>query len=330
MASGLPFDDFRGLLAGLPGPDEAAAARTAHLFERFGGAGSRLAEIAVWLARWSGRQPAVNRPSVALFAGTHGVAARGVSTRPVEATAATVAACGAGDAGVNHLASAHSLGLKVYDLALHLPTGDICAEAAMDERNCAATMAFGMEAIAGGPDLMLIGSIRSTGDATVAATLLAALFRGAAADWTPASAGSDVAQTRLGAVETALAFHGANLRDPLEALRRVGGREFAAMAGAILAARIERIPVVIDGLSALAAAAVLHAANPSAVAHCQLAEAPDEMAARAAARLGLAPMLAGSYAAGEGVSAALAAGIVRDAASLFAGYAAQARTAPRS
>ncbi|MDA4630802.1 nicotinate-nucleotide--dimethylbenzimidazole phosphoribosyltransferase, partial [Escherichia coli] len=75
---------------------------------------------------------------------------------------------------------------------------------------------------------------------------------------------SDGMKRKADAVRTAVALHGSHLKDPLEVLRRLGGREIAAMAGAILATRVERIPVIIDGYVATSAAAILHAANPEA------------------------------------------------------------------
>ncbi len=185
------------------------------------------------------------------------------------------------------------LGLKVFDLALDLPTADITEEAALDERNCAATMAFGMEAVAGDIDLLCIGDL-GVGNTTVAAALFAALLGGNGAEWVGSGSGAD--DTMMGrkaeVVDRALALHGNHLKDPLEALRRVGGREFAAIAGAILAARMQKVPVVLDGFATTAAAAVLHAANPSALDHCVLAHLSVEPGhARAAEKLGLRPIL---------------------------------------
>jgi len=153
----------------------------------------------------------------------------------------------------------------VFDLALHIPTGDITDDDALDERGCAATMAFGMEAIAGGTDLLCLGDL-GVGNSTVAAALLAALFGGRGADWVGPGSGADAAMQarKVDVVDAALAFHGASLKDPLEALRRVGGREFAAIAGAILAARMQKIPVLLDGFAATAAAAVLYVESRSA------------------------------------------------------------------
>ncbi|MEQ8737065.1 MAG: nicotinate-nucleotide--dimethylbenzimidazole phosphoribosyltransferase, partial [Hoeflea sp.] len=107
-----------------------------------------------------------------------------------------------------------------------------------------------------------------------------------------------------------------------ELLRRLGGREVAAMAGAILAARMERIPVLIDGYVATAAAAVLHRANPQALDHCLIGHVSAEPGHMAAiGKLDKTPLLALGMRLGEGTGAALAAGIVKSAAACHTGMA---------
>jgi nicotinate-nucleotide--dimethylbenzimidazole phosphoribosyltransferase len=331
MTSALPFDDFRNLLDNLPPADTTAEARVRTLFAKADkprGSLGRIEDVAAWLAAWSGRAPpVVTRPLMAVFAGNHGVVRHGVSPRPVAATANAVELCAAGGAAINQICIANDLGLKVFDLALHIPTADITGDAALDERGCAATMAFGMEAIAGGTDLLCLGDL-GVGNSTVAAALLAALFGGRGADWVGPGSGADAAmQARKAAVvDAALAFHHGHLGDPLEVLRRVGGREFAAIAGAILAARVQKIPVLLDGLAATAAAATLHAVNPAALDHCLLASlSPEPSHGRAAEQLGLRPLLDLGIGHGEGAGAALAAGLVKAAALTSSGMAAALR-----
>jgi nicotinate-nucleotide--dimethylbenzimidazole phosphoribosyltransferase len=326
VTSGLPFDDFRTLLKNLPGPDEAAVAavreRDAQLTKPAGSLG-RLEEIAEWLAAWTGRAPAVTRPLVAVFAGNHGVVNQGVAPYPQSVTAQMVANFAAGGAAVNQICIANDLGLKVFDLALDYPTADITREAAMDEKTCAATMAFGMEAIAGGTDLLCIGEM-GIGNTTVAAAIFHGLYGGDAAEWVGPGTGSagEVLTRKIDAVARAVELHRPHLGDPLELLRRLGGREVAAMAGAILAARAERIPVIIDGYVATAAAAVLHAANPTALDHCLAGHVSAEPAhAKALARIGKEPLLSLGMRLGEGSGAALAAGIVKAAALCHSGMA---------
>ncbi len=325
-ASGLPFDDFRELLRNLPGPDSAALAaardRDAQLTKPPGALG-RLEEIAFWLAAWSGRAPAVTRPLVAIFAGNHGVTKQGVTPYPPSVTAQMVENFAAGGAAINQICVTHDLGLKVFDLALDYPTGDITQEAALSERDCAATMAFGMEAVAGGTDLLCIGEM-GIGNTTIAAAINLALYGGTAAEWVGPGTGSegDVLARKIAAVEKAVALHKAHLSDPLEVLRRLGGREIAAMAGAILAARMQKVPVILDGYVATCAGAVLKAANPAALDHCLIGHVSAEPGhMRAIEKLGKTPLLALGMRLGEGTGAALAAGIVKSAAACHSGMA---------
>lgn len=325
-ASGLPFDDFRELLKNLPEADSAQLAaareRDAQLTKPAGSLG-RLEEIAFWLAAWTGRPPQVSRPLVAIFAGNHGVTRQGVTPFPPSVTKQMVDNFAAGGAAINQICIANDLGLKIFDLALDIPTGDITVEAALDERNCAATMAFGMEAVAGGTDLLCIGEM-GIGNTTIAAAIFHALYGGEAKDWVGPGTGSEgeILQRKIAAVEKAVELHRPHLGDPLEVLRRLGGREVAAMAGAILAARVQRIPVLIDGYVATAAAAVLHAANPRALDHCLIGHVSAEPGhIKVLDRLGKTPLLALGMRLGEGTGAALAAGIVKAAALCHSGMA---------
>lgn len=176
--SALPFDDIRALFDALPGPDTHAAQmvdeRDSQLTKPPGSLG-KLEDIAQWLAAWTGRRPQITRPMVAIFAGNHGVTKQGVSPFPAEVTAQMVGNFTNGGAAINQICIANDLGLKVFDLALEIPTKDIAEEPAMDERTCAATMAFGMESIAGGTDLLCIGEM-GIGNTTIASAIYFALF----------------------------------------------------------------------------------------------------------------------------------------------------------
>ena len=315
MRTGMPFDDFRNLLAGLPGADEPARrqAEARHAAVP-GGAASlgRMGELAEWHAAWSGKaEKPVIRPLVALFAGNHGYALREDSPFDLSATRVLVDLCAAGSVPVARLCQTADLGMKLFDLALDYPSNDIGSDAGLDERGCAATMAFGMEGIAGGTDLLALAGL-GEGNAVCAATLLAAIFPG---DRTAFESPEGTFARKV--MDDALALHGAHLKDPLEALRRVGGREFAAIAGAILAARMERIPVVLGGYAATAAAAVLWKAHPAALDHCQLAGLTDFPGhALAAERMGLQPMSSAGLQSDDGAAAALGAQQVKAALAL--------------
>jgi nicotinate-nucleotide--dimethylbenzimidazole phosphoribosyltransferase len=326
MSSPRPFDDIRTLLKGMPAPDATAFAaareRQAQLTKPAGSLG-RLEEIAEFLASWQGGPPHVDAPLVAVFAGNHGVVAQGVSPFPASVTQAMVANFTTGGAAINQICKTFDISLKVYELALEQPTGDITREPALDERDCAATMAFGMEALASEPDLLCLGEM-GIGNTTSAAAIGHALYGGQAEDWVGRGTGVDDAglKRKADAVRAAVALHRDYLSDPLEVLRRLGGREIAAIAGAILAARTQRVPVLLDGFVVGAAAAVLHALNSSALDHCLAAHVSAENAhAEVLRRLGKTPLLNLGMRLGEGSGAALAVGIVRAAVACHNGMA---------
>ncbi|HWW25426.1 MAG TPA: nicotinate-nucleotide--dimethylbenzimidazole phosphoribosyltransferase, partial [Caulobacter sp.] len=103
-----------------------------------------------------------------------------------------------------------------------------------------------------------------------------------------------------------------DLSDPLQALRQLGGRETAALVGAILAARVQKIPVLLDGYAAAAAAAVLHAIDPSLIAHCQAGHVGIAKGhARLLDALGKRPLIALDIAEEEGVGGVTALALVR-------------------
>lgn len=324
--SGLPFDDIRDLVSRMPGPDdgavEAVRARDARLTKPAGSLG-RLEEVAEWLAAWQSRgQPRVDRPVVCIYAANHGIAARGVSAFPASVTQQMVDNFAAGGAAINQICLAYDFGLKVLDLALEHPTPDIVEADAFEEAACAATIAFGMESIAGGMDLLITGEM-GIANTTVAAAIYHALYGGEAADWVGRGTGVDDTglARKAEAVAAAVARIG-DVRDPLEILRRLGGREIAAMVGALIAARFERVPVVVDGFVATSAAALLHAMNPSAIDHVLIGHASAEHAHRAVLeRIGKRPLLDLGMRLGEGTGAALAASLVRTAALTHAGMA---------
>ena len=202
--------------------------------------------MAEWVAAWQGNYPPkIARPVVAVFAGNHGVVAQGVAAYPAEVTKQMVLNFQSGGAAINQICKTFDLGLKVFELALEKPTKDITREAAMDEADCAATMAYGMEAIAGGCDLLCVGEM-GIGNTTIAAAICHGLYAGKPEDWVGPGTGVDAEglKRKAMAVARAVALHSAHLTDPLEVLRRLGGRELAAMAGAILAARTQRVPVL--------------------------------------------------------------------------------------
>src|SRR5213080_4497273 len=135
------LEEIRALMAHLPGPDleaGAAAALREQQLTKPAGALGRLEELAIWLATWQARHPPrLDHPRTLVFAGNHGVAARGVSAYPAAVTAQMVRNFIAGGAAVNQLCRVLDAGLKVYEMNLDTPTGDIIIEPAMSEAECA-------------------------------------------------------------------------------------------------------------------------------------------------------------------------------------------------
>jgi nicotinate-nucleotide--dimethylbenzimidazole phosphoribosyltransferase len=313
------FDDIRRLLVALPPADEACAAavreRQAQLTKPLGSLG-RLEDVVAFLAMWQGRSmPTLQQPLVLIFAGNHGVVGRGVSAYPASVTRAMVANFEAGGAAINQICACFGVGLKVVDLNLDEPTLDFTEAPAMDEADAVGAFALGMAAVVPGTDLLCIGEM-GIGNSTSAAAIYYALYRGEAAHWVGRGAGVDDLRLacKLDAVEAGVANHRDWLADPLEILRRLGGREIAAMAGAIIAARLAHIPVLLDGYIACAAAAVLQAQAPQALDHCLAAHVSAEAAHKdVLARLDKRPLLDLGMRLGEGSGAALAVGVVQAA-----------------
>jgi nicotinate-nucleotide--dimethylbenzimidazole phosphoribosyltransferase len=321
------MDEIRALLSHLPGPDResgsAAAARQAQLTKPAGSLG-RLEELAVWLATWQARHPPrLEHPRTIVFAGNHGVAARGVSAYPASVTAQMVQNFIAGGAAVNQLCRVADADLRVYEMNLETPTGDIVEGPAMSEQECAKAMAYGMMAVEPGIDALAVGEM-GIGNTTAAAALCAGLFGGDAALWTGPGTGvvGAALENKCRTVAAALALHRPAARDPFDLLRRLGGLELAAIAGAVMAARLGRIPVVLDGFTSTAAAAVLFAADPHALDHCLVAHVSAEPGHRVLLdRLGQRPLFDFGMRLGEASGATLALGILKAAAACHNGMA---------
>ena len=316
-------DDIRRALATLPGGNEAAAAAVAarqDTLTKPPGSLGRLEAIVAWLARWQSRaMPRLDRVEILVFAGNHGVVARGVSPYPAAVTAQMVGNFATGGAAINQLARAADAWLRVIPLDLDAPTADITAAPAMTAAAFASAFAAGHEAVEPGTDLLCLGEM-GIGNTTAAAALCAGLFGGP--DWTGRGTGVDPAglARKQAAVAEARARHAG--ADPLELARCLGGRELAAIAGAVLAARQRNVPVLLDGFVCTAAAAPLAVARPGALDHCLIAHVSAEAAHRRLLdKLGLPPLLDLGMRLGEASGAALAVPLVRAALACHAGMA---------
>lgn len=315
-----PFEDIRALVSGMPPIDsESSDAMRAALSGPRADLSliGKLEPAVTWLSGWQSRiDVAIDRPLIAVFAGSHGVAQSVLGTDAAKGAVGRVALMTKGPAGVRAIASTYGAAFKVFELGTEHPSADMSKEPSLSEKECAAAIAFGMEVVAEGADLLVLGNC-GFGSATAAAGIARGLYGGQATYWAGGSA--QVGKARIDAVRTAAHLHADYLSDPLEVLRRFGGRDIAGLVGAILAARHQRIPVLLDGFVVCAAAAVLHKIDPSALDHCYAGHLSAEPAHGALLdRLELTPLLNLGIGVGDGTGAALAMGQLKAAAAAAA------------
>ena len=288
------------------------------------GALGRLEDLAIWYAGWRGdAQPSLSNPQVVVFAGNHGIAAQGVSAFPAEVTEQMVLNFQSGGAAINQLCKTFGAKLSVEALSLDTPTRDFTTGPAMDEDDFVLALQTGWNAVDPTSDLLVVGEM-GIGNTTSAAAVACALYGGDASDWTGRGTGVDDDGLALKS-QVAAAGIAANptvLESGFEALRCLGGRELAAMAGAILCARSHSIPVILDGFICTAAAASLHKDNATALDHCVAGHLSAEGAHNVMLeRLGKEPLLNLGLRLGEGSGAALAIGVLQGAVACHSGMA---------
>lgn len=282
----------------------------------------RMEDLAIFMAGWRATpRPEITLAQALIFAGNHGVCAQGVNPYPQEVTAQMVGNFQAGGAAINQLCRANGAQLSVIALELDRPTQDFTAHAAMTEAEVLTAMQAGADAVNADADVLILGEM-GIGNSTVAAALAAAQFGGTGADWVGAGTGADGAgqARKAAAVDAGLARHGAT--KGMAALLAFGGREQAAICGAVLAARAHRIPVILDGFICTAAAAVLHGCDSVLLDHCLVGHCSAEKGHRRLLdHMGKTAVLDFDMRLGEGSGAALALGILRSALACHNGMA---------
>lgn len=306
-------------LKGAPAPDEESAAAVRARAERVlrpSGAFARLDDIAIWLASWQRTaRPGVHRPAALAFAADHGVAARAVSAYPQQVTRAMLAALRSGTATLSALARAEGVALDVVDVGVDRPTGDITIEDALDQLRFDESWAAGEAAVANiDADIVVFGEM-GIGNTTAASAVAAALFGGEVARWVGRGTGvdDDGLARKLAAVNSAV--DRGRGHPPLEVLRMCGGAELVALAAAIFTARCRSLPVVLDGFVVTAAAATLHAVEPTTLDHAISGHrSPEPGHMLLLEKIGKQPLLDLGLRLGEGSGALLALPLVRLAA----------------
>lgn len=295
----------------------------------------RLEDLGVQLAAISGRcpPPVPARPTVIVAAADHGVHAQGVSDWPQAVTAAMVATAAAGRASVNAIARAVGCSVAVLDVGtvdgaavdgvriarVAGGTRDVTKEPAMTLEECRAAITTGArtthDLVAGGADLIATGDL-GIANTTASACLISAFTGVAPAEVTGRGANLDDRRTphKVHVVETALARHGRD-REPLQTLASLGGLEHAALVGVMLAGAAARVPVLLDGVIADAAALAAVWLCPPVEDYLIAGHASAEPGARyALAALGRHALIDLDMRLGEGTGSVLAVPIVQAAA----------------
>jgi nicotinate-nucleotide--dimethylbenzimidazole phosphoribosyltransferase len=300
----------------IPSSDTAAGdtvrSRAADIL-RPAGALARFDEVAAWVAEWQGTSvPAVRRPAALIFAADHGVTVAGVSKYPVDVTAAMLGAYRSGKSTISAFAAVAGATVEAIDVGVGRPTGDIRVESAMSPERFEEACAAGREAVEGlDADLLVLGEM-GIGNTTAAAAVAAALVGGDVTGWVGRGTGVDdegLARKR-DAVRMAVDRISAVV-DPLEVLREVGGAELVALSAAIVAARLRRLPVLLDGYVVTASALPLSLALPGALDHCLVGHCSAEPGhRRLLEELGKRPLLDLDMRLGEGSGAMAAVPLV--------------------
>jgi nicotinate-nucleotide--dimethylbenzimidazole phosphoribosyltransferase len=313
------LDDIRSFCRDLPAGDPHAADAAAHREQNLTkppGSLGRLEELAIWLARWQENATLrLDRVTIAVFAGNHGIAARGVSAYPPEVTAQMVANFAAGGAAINQIATLAGAELRVVPLELERPTRDFTVAAAMDTEDFLDAVETGCRVIPDDCDLLVVGEM-GIANTTTAATLCAALLGGGANRWAGRGTGVDDEglSRKRAAIEAALKVHEKILGDPLVVAAALGGRELAAIAGAVLAARRRGVPVLLDGFVVTAAVLPLARLANGVLDHCRAGHVSAESGHRDLLReLALDPLLDLNMRLGEASGAGVAILLLRAA-----------------
>jgi nicotinate-nucleotide--dimethylbenzimidazole phosphoribosyltransferase len=321
------LDDIRAFCRDLPDGDERAAeavAQRQQTLTKPPRSLGRLEDVVAWLARWQSRDiPQLERVTIAVFAGNHGVAARNVSAYPQAVTQQMVANFANGGAAINQIAKLAGAELRVVPIELDRPTCDFTAAPAMDTDEFLSAVDVGYRTVPPNCDLLAVGEM-GIANTTTAAALCAALLGGDAARWVGRGTGVDDAglARKRAAIEAALGRHRAILGNPLAAAAALGGRELAAIAGAILAARRNGTPVLLDGFVATAAIVPLTRLNAGIMDHCRAGHLSAESGHRPLLQeLGLDPLLDLGMRLGEASGAGLAILLLRAALACHTGMA---------
>ena len=243
-----------------------------------------------------------HRSLITLFASSNGIAEDVKNTKTKEEIRQLMDESAAGKARLNKMCEVYGHGLRIFDLALDLPTKKSYLEPTLGEKQCAATVAFGMEAIAGGADILSLGALATAGD-VAAASIALAIYPDVAT----------IVEQQMPDDFALINRIVAEVKDSnaLEILGAIGGREVAAIMGAIISARTAHISVILDDLPAIVAALILYQEDELLITHCRVAICQTELMNILMEKMQLQSVLLTDSPKLNGANSALAMGILK-------------------
>lgn len=298
-----------------------------------------LEELSIKLAGIQGKPlPEISRKVIIVMAGDHGVADEGVSAFPQEVTPQMVANFAAGGAGINVLARHAGAEVRIVDMGVACPidipgvidkkirpgTANMAVGPAMTRDQAVACIEAGIEvaeeAIADGADLLGTGDMGIAN--TTASSAILTVFSGAELEHSVGRGtgiGADALDKKREVIRRAIKVNQPDKRDGLDVLAKVGGLEIGGLAGVILAAAANRVPVIIDGFISSAAALIAASLCPESRSYMIASHVSVEPGHKLMLdQLALKPMLFMNMRLGEGTGAALASSLVEASCKVLA------------
>lgn len=302
--SAMPFNDIRNLIENIPPIDSSISEKHDLHAQEILGSPDDLG-IFNYLSRFIALSqnrypPLVTKPEIAIFVSNQETE-NNLDPDVKEKISQSVDDISKGNHIINQICNISGCGLKTYDLNSELATENITHESAMSEVEATQIIAYSMEAVRDS-DLLIISDV-GLGHKIAPKAILKAIW----GDKIPSEYKFHDATLQ------AISFHGTK-HDPLEFLRRLGSREIAAMIGAIIAARYQNVPIILDSLSALAAASIIFAINTDGISHCLVGHNHnDKLHTMIADYLSLNPMLPLNLNLDTGIGSAMLIHLIKNA-----------------
>jgi len=276
----------------------------------------KLEEYAIWMAGWQKKKkPTMNNFQCIVFAANHGVANKGVSAYPSEVTSQMVQNFKKGGAAINQLCNLANVKLSVIPIDLKNPTKDFSEEKSMKYDETISAMELGFNSVSKGCDLLILGEM-GISNTTAATAISCALFNGSTEKWTGLGTGisKEKLKKKISVIKNGLKLHGKKFESVEKILSAFGGREMAAIAGSVIAARVIGIPVLLDGFISTASAATLTIFKKNFLDHCLISHLSSEPGHKGIlSHLKKEPILDLNLRLGEGSGGVVAALIIRSA-----------------